>query len=62
MSVPGLVTITVTLIRPVPTPLVATPVPVTRATVGMDAPVWVSSSSGLGHVDSIVHLLLILQI
>ena len=59
MSVPGLVTITVVLIQPVPTPLVATPVPVTRDTVEMDAPVWVSSSSGLGHVDSIVHLILL---
>ena len=48
----------VPLMLTVPTPLVATPVPVTRATVGMDAPVWVSSSSGLGHVNSIVHLLL----
>ena len=51
MSVPGLVTITVTLIRPVPTHLVALPVPVTRATVGMDAPVLVSS--GLCSSDSL---------
>ena len=42
MSVPGLETITVVLMQTVSTPLVATPVSVTRATVGMDAPVWVS--------------------
>ena len=41
MSVP-MILITVVLIRPVPTHLVATPVPVTRATVGIDTPVWVS--------------------
>ena len=45
--------ITVTLMLAVPTPLVATPVPVTRVTVEMDSPVWVSSSPGLGHIDSV---------
>ena len=50
MSVP-LILITVTLMLSVQTPLVATPVPVTRATVGMDAPVWVSS--GLCSSDSV---------
>ena len=52
MSVP-LVLITVTLMLSVPTPLVASPVPVTRATVEMDSPVWVSSSPGLRHIDSV---------
>ena len=55
MSVPVLVTITVVLMLSVPTPLVATPVPVTRATVGMDAPVWVSS--GLRSSDSVAFFL-----
>ena len=36
--------ITVTLMLTVPTPLVASPVPVTWATVEMDSPVWVSGS------------------
>ena len=53
--------ITVTLMLSVPTPLVASPVPVTRATVEMDSPVWVSSSSGLGHIDSVEILLQILM-
>ena len=44
--------ITVVLMLSVPTPLVATPVPVTRATVGMDTCVWVSS--GLCSSDSVV--------
>ena len=43
MSVP-LVLITVTLMLSVPTPMVASPVPVNLDTVEMDAPVWVSSS------------------
>ena len=43
MSVP-LVLITVTLMLSVPTPLVASPVPVTRDTEEMDAIVWVNSS------------------
>ena len=46
-----LILITVTLMLSVLTPLVATPVPVTRATVGMDAPVLVSS--GLCSSDSV---------
>ena len=37
------VLITVTLMLSVPTPLVASPVPVTLDTVEMDSPVWVSS-------------------
>ena len=52
MSVP-LVLITVTRMLSVQTPLVASPVPVTRATVEMDSPVRVSSSPGLGHIDSV---------
>ena len=52
MSVP-LVLITVTRMLSVPTPLVASPVPVTRATVEMESTVWVSSSPGLGHIDSV---------
>ena len=43
MSVPGLVTITVTLMLSVPTPLVASPVSVMMATLEMDLHVWVSS-------------------
>ena len=35
--------ITVTLMLAVPTPLVASPVPVIMDTVEMDSPVWVSS-------------------
>ena len=54
MNVPRLVTITVVLIQPVLTPLVASLVPVTRATVEMDYTVWVSSSSGFRHVDSLL--------
>ena len=46
MSV-SLVLITVTLMLSVPTPLVASSVPVTLDTVEMDAPVWVSSSPRL---------------
>ena len=38
MSVPGLVTITVVLILPVLTPLIASPEPVTSATEEMDSP------------------------
>ena len=49
MSVP----LTVTLMLSVPTPLVASPVPVMMATMEMDATVWVSSSPGLGHIDSV---------
>ena len=41
-----LVLITVTLMLSVPTPLVASPVPVMMATVEMDSPVWVSKSHG----------------
>ena len=53
MSVP-LVIITVALMLSVPTPLVASPVPVTLDTMemdtDMDSPVWVSSSPGfMGH-------------
>ena len=40
--------ITVTLMLSVPTPLVASPVPVTLDTVEMDSPVWVSSYSYQG--------------
>ena len=43
-----LILMTVTLMLSVPTPLVASPVTVTRATVEMDLTVWVSSSPGLG--------------
>ena len=46
-----MILITVTLMLSVQTPLVATPVPVTRATVGIDAPVLVSS--GLCSSDSV---------
>ena len=53
MSVP-LVLITVTLMLSVPTPLVASPVPVTRDTEEMDAIVRVNSSPGfMGHIDSV---------
>ena len=47
--------ITVTLMLSVPTPLVASLVPVMMATVEMDLTVWVSSfdSLGLGHIDSV---------
>ena len=48
MSVP-LILITVTRMLSVPTPLVASPVPVTRATVEMESPVWVSKSLVLEH-------------
>ena len=51
MSVP-LVLITVTLMLSVLTPLVASPVPVTRATVEMESTVWVSKSLVLEHIDS----------
>ena len=44
--------ITVVIMLSVPTLMVASPVPVTRATVEMDSPVWVSKSFGLGHIDS----------
>ena len=46
---------TVTLMLSVPTPLVVSPVPVMMATVEMVSTVWVSSSSGLGHIDSVYH-------
>ena len=42
-----MVLVTVALMLSVPTPLVASPVPVTLDTVEMDAPVWVSSSPRL---------------
>ena len=51
MSVP-LVLITVTLMLSVPTPLVASPVPVTRATLKMESTVRVSKSLVLEHIDS----------
>ena len=44
---------TVTLMLSVPTLMVASPVPVMMVTVEMDSPVWVSSSPGLGHIDSV---------
>ena len=52
MSVP-LVLITVTRMLAVPTPSVASPVPVTRATVEMESTVWVSKSLVLEHIDSV---------
>ena len=52
MSVP-LVIITVTLMLSVLTPLVASPVPVTRATVEMEPTVRVSKSLVLEHIDSV---------
>ena len=52
MSVP-LVLITVTRMLSVPTPLAASPVPVTRATVEMESTVWVSKSLVLEHIDSV---------
>ena len=53
MSVP-LVLITVTRMLAVPTPLmVASPVPVTRATVEVESTVWVSKSLVLEHIDSV---------
>ena len=42
------------LMLPALTPLVASPVPVTRATVGMETPVKVSNSHDLDwHIDSV---------
>ena len=52
MSVP-LVLITVTRMLSVPTPLVASLVPVIRATVEMESTVWVSESLVLEHIDSV---------
>ena len=37
----------------VPTPLVASLVPVTRATVEVESTVWVSKSLVLEHIDSV---------
>ena len=45
--------ITVTLMLSVSTPLVASPVSVMMATVEMDSTVRVSSSPGLGPIDSV---------